>query len=32
MACCQRDELLAPADEERVGADDKRVGMQLRQG
>ena len=29
MARCQRHELLALADEERVGADDERAGMRL---
>ena len=32
MACRQRHELLAPAVEERIGADDERAGMQLRRG
>src|SRR6266702_6006242 len=32
MTCCQRHELLAPAVEERVVADKKRVGMQLDEG
>ena len=32
MACCQRHELVAPADEERVAADDERAGLQLRRG
>ena len=29
MACCQRDELLAPVIKEGVRADDKRVGIKL---
>jgi hypothetical protein len=29
MACRQRDELLAPAVEERIGADEERTGLQL---
>ena len=32
MACCQRHKLLAPADEERVAADDERAGLQLDEG
>ena len=32
MACRQRHELLAPAVEERIGADDERAGMQLDEG
>jgi hypothetical protein len=31
MTCCQRDDLTAPAVEERVGADLQRSGSQLRQ-
>jgi hypothetical protein len=29
MALCQRHELLAPAEEERIAADDQRAGSQL---
>jgi hypothetical protein len=29
MARCQRHELLAPAGQERIGADDERASMQL---
>ena len=32
MARGQRHELLAPADEERIGADDERAGLQLDEG
>ena len=32
MACRQRHELLAPAVEKRIGADDERAGMQLDEG
>ena len=32
MACCQRGELIAPAVEEWIGADEQRVGSQLHQG
>ena len=32
MARCQRHELLAPAGEERIGADDERAGLQLDEG
>src|SRR5260370_37479240 len=32
MVCRQRDELLASAGEERIGADEQRAGMKLDQG
>jgi hypothetical protein len=32
MACRQRHQLLALAEEERIGADDERAGMQLDEG
>ena len=32
MARCQRNELFAPGEEDRVGTDDKRAGVQLDDG